>query len=270
MEETQSYQNQRRANFNIDGYCVRSTHLSQADCALLAAEVERLHDDFLNLQIKFPHLKKISEWSVGNPHHASPLIHQWIMSETNVRICQDLIGESVDLYWSGTAHKPPLNGKAFPWHQDAGYGGGPADFISCWTALDDVDEDNGCFWVIPGSHLKNIAPHDIKKSDAENYGGAFLVEPPDHQERAIPIRLRAGEMICFSSKLIHETRRNLTPRKRRGLIASYIDSSLLKNKAMMISDKSRRNTKQWPNFTTFQLCHWTALSAMDITTGRFQ
>jgi phytanoyl-CoA hydroxylase len=156
------------------------------------------------------------------------LIHQWILSETNVQICKELIGENVDLYWSGTAHKPPMTGKAFPWHQDSGYGGGPADFFSCWTALDDVDEDNGCFWVIPGSHKKGIAPHALKKSDSENYSGAFLIDPPIDQNLAIPVRLKAGEMICFSSKLIHETRRNLTPRKRRGLIASFVDPFLLK------------------------------------------
>jgi ectoine hydroxylase-related dioxygenase (phytanoyl-CoA dioxygenase family) len=150
------------------------------------------------------------------------------MSETNIQICLELIGEDVDLYWCGTAHKPPLVGKAFPWHQDAGYGGGPADFITCWTALDDVDEDNGCFWVIPGSHRNNIGPHELRKSDLKNYAGAFLVESPIDHELAIPIRLRAGEMICFSSKLIHETRRNLTPRKRRAIIASYVDSFLLK------------------------------------------
>jgi hypothetical protein len=75
MEEIGNYQNQARESFNVDGYCIFSTGLSRADCALLSAEVERIHDNFLNLQIEFPHLKKISVWSVGNPHHASSLIH---------------------------------------------------------------------------------------------------------------------------------------------------------------------------------------------------
>jgi phytanoyl-CoA hydroxylase len=228
MEEIENNQIQTRPNFNIDGYCIRSANLAPDDCANLSAEVERIHKEFSELHAKFPHVKKISDWSVGNPHHASPLIYRWITSETNIQICRELIGENVDIYWTGTAHKPPLTGKSFPWHQDAGYGGGPADFFTCWTALDDVDEENGCFWVIPGSHRKPMAAHELKKSNEENYGGAFLVEPPSDQESAIPVRLRAGEMICFSSKLIHETRRNASPRKRRALIASYVDSFLLK------------------------------------------
>jgi ectoine hydroxylase-related dioxygenase (phytanoyl-CoA dioxygenase family) len=150
------------------------------------------------------------------------------MSETKIQICKDLIEESVDLYWCGTAHKPPLTGKEFPWHQDSGYGGGPAEFLSCWTALDNVDEDNGCFWVIPGSHLNGILPHEMKMEDEKNYAGGFLVETPKDEEIAVPIRLRAGEMICFSSKLIHKTKCNISSRKRRGIIASYVDSNLLK------------------------------------------
>jgi len=39
---------------------------------------------------------------------------------------------------------------------------GDADFVSAWIALDDVDTDNGCLRVIPGSHKqRKLLPHQL-------------------------------------------------------------------------------------------------------------
>ena len=36
--------------------------------------------------------------------------------------------------------------------------------IGTWLALDDADEENGCMWVIPGSHRAGAVEH----CDVEN------------------------------------------------------------------------------------------------------
>ncbi|MBC7371147.1 MAG: phytanoyl-CoA dioxygenase family protein [Bdellovibrionaceae bacterium] len=215
--------------FNRDGYIICNTQLSPAKCDKLAAEVERIHETCVVLQLEFPEMKRLGDWSVENPHQASSVISEWVMSKYCIDTCSALLGGNVKLYWAGTAHKPSLTGKIFPWHQDSGYGEGPLEFVTCWMALDQVDEENGCIWVIPGSHLGQVAPHELKKSDDSTYGGAFLTDQPSNLETAIPVRLRPGEMVFFSSKLIHESRSNLSSRKRRGIISSYAIDSWFSN-----------------------------------------
>ncbi len=51
-------------------------------------------------------------------------------------------------------YKPPKVGGPTDWHQDHPYWPiiQPADLVSVWVALDDVDVENGCMWMVPGSH----------------------------------------------------------------------------------------------------------------------
>jgi ectoine hydroxylase-related dioxygenase (phytanoyl-CoA dioxygenase family) len=50
---------------------------------------------------------------------------------------------------------PGLGGQG--WHQDAYYiPTFPDTLIGAWLTLDQADEENGCLWVIPGSHAEPI------------------------------------------------------------------------------------------------------------------
>src|SRR5438309_968787 len=67
---------------------------------------------------------------------------------------------NVRLYHDQGRYKPALHGDEVPWHQDNGYWKlEPPGAASCWIALDDATLENGCMWVIPGSHLVGDAPH---------------------------------------------------------------------------------------------------------------
>ena len=50
--------------------------------------------------------------------------------------------------------------KFVAWHQDVTYWGlEPPRAVTAWLAIDDVDVDNGCMRVIPGSHRHGILTH---------------------------------------------------------------------------------------------------------------
>jgi phytanoyl-CoA hydroxylase len=61
-------------------------------------------------------------------------------------------------------NKPPDAGaltSRHPMHQDLQYFPfRPAERITCaWTAMERVDERNGCLVVVPGSHKSPLRPH---------------------------------------------------------------------------------------------------------------
>ena len=76
-------------------------------------------------------------------------------------ICRDLIGPDVRLYWDQAVYKKPGTKDEFPWHQDNGYTYiEPQAYLTCWVALTDTDESNGCPWVMPGLHRRGTLFHE--------------------------------------------------------------------------------------------------------------
>ena len=114
-----------RAAYEKDGFVVVRSSVRDSQLESLRDEVERLHSNFSELKQQLPALILLGEWCIKHPHLASEEIRDYFFSNTFVDISRTLIGGDVDFYWATTAHKPPVRGKAFPWHQDAGYGKGP-------------------------------------------------------------------------------------------------------------------------------------------------
>lgn len=209
-----------------DGFTIIPSGLSVDSCRILASEIDRIHLDYHSLKQRFPELYKLEGWSVRSAHTASKLIKDFVLSSAFADFCTRRLGPDVDLYFANTAIKPRAQSKAFPWHQDAGYEKGPREYLTCWTALDETDEDNGCLWVLPKSHLRGILRHSLRLSDVENYAGMFLAEAVD-VSMAVPVRLQPGQIVCMDSKLIHGTKKNRSGRPRRGLISAYARADLI-------------------------------------------
>ena len=60
----------------------------------------------------------------------------------------------IQIWHDQIQYKPPHHGGINNWHQDAPYWPvlKPETPVTAWIALDDVDESNGCMWMVPGSH----------------------------------------------------------------------------------------------------------------------
>ena len=106
----------------------------------------------------------------------------------------------------------------FPWHQDNGYGNNArTNNVTVWVALDDVDENNGCVWVIPGSHKNGLIPHS---PTGESW--YVSVRAPDD---GVPARLRAGEAVAFTGYTLHRSLANRTDHPRRAFFMQYSDTA---------------------------------------------
>lgn len=119
------------------------------------------------------------------------------------------------LYWEQAVAKPPQARTELPWHQDNGYTPlVPEQYLTCWLALDDADLDNGCLWVIPGSHRRGTQPH-------RNGAGPFRVGHDGPDVDGVPVPVGRGSVLAFSSLLMHRSGPNTTDRHRRAWILQF-------------------------------------------------
>jgi ectoine hydroxylase-related dioxygenase (phytanoyl-CoA dioxygenase family) len=128
-------------------------------------------------------------------------------------ICADLIGPDVRLYWDQAVYKKPDTDASFPWHQDNGYAFvEPQQYLTCWIALTDATEENGCPWVVPGIHRTGTLRHLPTET-----GLVCFDDPPD----PVPAPVGAGGMVVFSSLTPHCTGPNRTDQVRKAYIVQY-------------------------------------------------
>jgi hypothetical protein len=152
----------------------------------------------------------------------APCCRDFAVHGPHLAALNTVIGPNVALFWSQFVTKLPDGDTArsvFPWHQDNGYGAiEPANNVTVWTALDDVDEENGCVWVIPGSHQRGLLPHRTASADSWHL-------TLDVAETGVPVRLRAGEAVAFSGLTLHRSLLNHTRNPRRAFFLEYVDAN---------------------------------------------
>jgi hypothetical protein len=118
------------------------------------------------------------------------------------------------LYWEQAVAKPPQARTELPWHQDNGYTPLiPEEYVTCWVALDDARIDNGCIWVLPGSHLHGTIAHHAGP-------GPFRVGH-DGDDEGVPVPVERGDVIVFSSLIMHRSGPNTTDEHRRAWIIQF-------------------------------------------------
>lgn len=128
-------------------------------------------------------------------------------------LCADLVGPDVRLYWDQAVYKKPGTDSPFPWHQDNGYAFvEPQEYLTCWVALTDATEENGCPWVVPRLHRLGTLAHEYSET-----GFVCLEGHPD----AVAVPAPAGSIVVFSSLTPHCTGPNRSPDVRKAYIVQY-------------------------------------------------
>lgn len=217
--------------YRKDGYLTAPAVISEGHLSALRAEADRLMA--LCYQERERYSRRI-EWEVDHLSEEnrkgmervirklepvsdlSPLFRDLAFSPQITEQVGAIFGEPVDLFEDKLNLKLP-GGSPYPWHQD---------WVCCWRAhtdllvtcfiyLDQADATNGCLQVIPGSHIgKPILPF--------RSGSRFEVDPAYVDTRqAVPVPLRAGEMIFFDPYLLHFSDLNRSSTPRRAIIFTY-------------------------------------------------
>lgn len=143
----------------------------------------------------------------------SPIARAFAKHPTLARIARDLLGPDTRLYWDQSVYKKPKNPKPFPYHQDNGYTYmEPQVYLTCWIPLVDVDENNGCPWVVPGLHRLGTLEH-------KTTGLGYEIFESHPEEVVVPAK--GGDIVVFSSLTPHKTGPNLTSATRKAYILQY-------------------------------------------------
>ena len=138
-------------------------------------------------------------------------------------IVEAIVGPDIKLFDSQLFMKPP-GGVEKPYHQDSPYFPiDPMTLVTCWIALDDVTIENGCLWVVPGSHRLGVLPHSERwlVGDREDMR---VPESAFDRNLEVPITLTAGSCSFHHSLILHMSHPNRTQSSRRGLAFHYMTS----------------------------------------------
>jgi len=170
--------------------------------------------------------------------HERYLLHASICDVLEALIGPDLLALQTMLFL-----KPPgREGQGL--HQDSYYiPTYPDTLLGSWLAIDRADEENGCVWIIPGSHHEPIYPDDqkigqnhvdgsiedlaiIEGASAMNESENGLVPiAAKYKGKEIPALMEPGDVMFFHSHVLHRSHSNTTTdRHWRAFVSHYCNA----------------------------------------------
>ncbi len=162
------------------------------------------------------------------PHKISAIMKHYLAQATMVDALTRIIGPNVkcmqSMLFIKAAGKP---GQA--WHQDEFFiPTRDRSLTGGWIALDDATVENGCLWVLPGSHKDGIIwpqhQHEDRRFDCTGEAYHF----PYKDEDAIPVEVPAGSLVFFNGYLLHRSLPNKAKSGyRRVLVNHYMSAESL-------------------------------------------
>ena len=215
-------------SFVADGYLVVPDLVSAADRQRIDQDAQRftageypvsnLPDDGDVLAIHFPH------W-------VSDVAMDMVKHPGIVEVLSQITGAHLP-GWDGATKcmqsmlffKPPgLQGQA--WHQDERFiPTRDRSLVGVWIAVDDADVENGCLWVLPGSHRTG------QLWPTQDHGQPDTFDPTDESfgfdaTGAIPVEVEAGTVVFFNGYLLHRSLPNRSAdRRRMALVNHYMNA----------------------------------------------
>jgi ectoine hydroxylase-related dioxygenase (phytanoyl-CoA dioxygenase family) len=204
--------------YDEDGFLVLDRVFDAATLRRVAAEIDPVEEKvegFLRAQEGGRVFIARAGEITFSPHlvRTSRVLRDFCSGSPFPELAHDLIGPNVRLYWEQAVYKKPDTEADFPWHQDNGYTYiEPQQYLTCWVALTDVDESNGCPWVVPRLHRLGTLRHWMTDL------GWRCLEKAEH---AVPVPARAGSIIVFSSLTPHRTGPNRTSEVRKAYIVQF-------------------------------------------------
>ena len=115
-----------------------------------------------------------------------------------------------------------------PAHQDSGYFEPFCDdslIITMWVPMVDTNEENGCLYVLPGSHKGEVEEHKMHES------GKYLAIDQELQAAINPVfcPVPKGGVLLLSNKVVHGSLKNATDQVRWSMDLRYQSASLPTN-----------------------------------------
>ena len=204
--------------YNVKGYLAPINILSSEEVKKIRVEIE-------SVEKKWP--DQINGLNRNNIHYYSPIFDQIVHNSKILDVVENIVGPNILAAGTVLFLKEPENKGFISWHQDGIYQGWkPYNCITAWLAITDVNEENGCMSMWPGSHKDNFKNHkDTFDEDNLLTRGQTIENVP--VKDTIPIILKPGQLSIHHSMTVHGSGPNLSKSRRIGFaIQSYIGTNV--------------------------------------------
>jgi Phytanoyl-CoA dioxygenase (PhyH) len=125
---------------------------------------------------------------------------------------RQFIGPDFWVRWDQCVVKGP-GAPLFPWHQDNAYSKLRDTHYQLWIGLTEMNEKNGGLWLRPGSHKYRLLPHRRV---------ANHLECKSKPGKAMLIPTEKGDIVLFSSYMLHYTGNNESSADRWAYVVEYL------------------------------------------------
>ena len=151
---------------------------------------------------------------IHQPHFVSSVMQRYVK---HPRICGALsqLAAAHLPYWDGSVKcmqsmlfVKPAGFQGQAWHQDEIYiPTRDRSLIGAWIAMDDATVENGCLWVLPGSHRTGYLYPQRNHNNPDEFD--FSQESYGFDEAGeIPVEVKTGTVVFFNGYLLHRSRKN--------------------------------------------------------------
>lgn len=221
----------QRRFFRLNGYLPVGQVSVPAEVATLKRQATRLlgPDDRSAPRLPEDHIMRSREAEPGEGEghvrvalhlcHLDSTFREQALKPNVVAMARSLLGEDPAVLTSLLFNKPPEVGEPLTLHQDLPYYPylGTDDLVTCWTALDEVDRDNGCIEYLPGTHAEAVPHRDTGMQQALDIDSATV-----DASTAMAVPLGVGEAVFHHGLTVHRSAANRSPRPRMGLAVLYV------------------------------------------------
>src|SRR5687768_2597315 len=213
---------QHRERYVRDGFFVLERAISPSHLELLRNESDhflaRIHAEMDAAGTDtLPGCQRGKRYFIANRYQEAERLHEFLFGDLMADVCRATIGPEAYLFYEQYVIKGAETGTSFAWHQDSGYVAAAHEpYVSCWCALDDVDETNGTVYLLPYERAgtRKRVEH-VREPGGPDLIGYHGDDPGD------PIIVPAGSVAVFSSTCFHRSGANHGNRLRRVYLAQY-------------------------------------------------
>ncbi len=162
------------------------------------------------------------------PHKLSDVMLRYLSHPAIVEVLTKVIGPDVkcmqSMLFIKASGKP---GQA--WHQDEYFiPTRDRSLAGAWIAMDDATVENGCLWVIPGSHRHGIIWPQHEHNDRRFDCTGEAINFPYTDDDSVPVEVPAGAIVFFNGYLLHRSLPNRAKSGyRRVLVNHYMSAQSL-------------------------------------------
>jgi ectoine hydroxylase-related dioxygenase (phytanoyl-CoA dioxygenase family) len=134
-----------------------------------------------------------------------------------------ILTDDIDCFQSQFIFKNPgVVGQ--PWHQDAYYFRyDKQPQVTVWVALSRATLENGCLWVLPGSHKRQQVFEHVADRRPESLQGYQEIVSEDTATE-IPVTMEPGDVLFFHSYLMHRSTDNVADYRRSAMVYHYAEA----------------------------------------------